>query len=78
MVGIRTTRGLGPWASRWDQSRKRSGSVPREHRRERELDRDGDPDRIGGTEVKMERVSRIMTSGITVWLAILAGMSVFM
>ncbi len=78
MVGIKTTRGADQWAGRQDQSPTRPGQGPRGRGSEWELDRDSDPDRRGGSGMEMEKVSRIVFSGITVWLAILAGMSVFM
>jgi hypothetical protein len=78
MVGIKTSRGAEQWTGRPDQSSARPGQGPRGRGPEWQLERDGDPDRRGGTGMEMEKVSRIVTSGITVWLAILAGMSVFM
>lgn len=81
MVGTTTGWKAGqPVGRHQDQSptRPRPGSNARPGSHEWVEDRLGDPDRRGGTGMEMEKVSRIMTSGIAVWLAILAGMSVFM
>ncbi len=72
MIG--TTTG---WQGGHDIGRQnRSPARPASRRHEGVADRDGGVDRRGGME--MEKISRIVTSGMTVWLAILAGMTVFL
>ena len=72
MIG--TTTG---WQGGHDIGRQNRSPARSAYRRRVETaDRDGGVDRRGG--MQMEKVSRIVTSGMTVWLAILAGMTVFL